>query len=51
MVGMWMLMLLGIAQAVTNLPVVTGCGFYGICGNPDKPVASDRMTDRVDKDE
>lgn len=30
--GIAMLMLLGVAVAFANLPVVTGCGYYGRCG-------------------
>ncbi|MES2492809.1 MAG: hypothetical protein V4579_05940 [Pseudomonadota bacterium] len=33
--GMSLVVVLGIFVAFSNLPVVTGCGFYGQCGAPD----------------
>jgi len=33
--GMTLVAVTGIFIAFSNLPVVTGCGFYAQCGTPD----------------
>lgn len=32
--GMVLLVVIGLTVAFSNLPVVTGCGYYGECGTP-----------------
>lgn len=35
--GIVLIVFIGVIDAVANLPVITGCAFYGQCGWPSDP--------------